>query len=206
VKVLIVGSGGHARVVADILLSAPGVDPLGFISPEPGAGREFRGLPVLGGDDDAAVAAGDGVVLAVGDNRVRAALAETYGRKGVAFIPAVHPSAVVAADAELGPGCMICAGAVVGTGARIGAHTILNTGCTVDHDCVVGECCHVAPGAHLAGAVTLGTGAFVGIGACVTQGRTIGDWATAGAGSAVVRNVRPGAVVVGVPARELQES
>jgi len=205
VKVLIVGSGGHARVVADILLAAPGAEPLGFLSPETGEGEPFRGLPVLGrGLSDAP--GHDGVVLAVGDNRVRAALAEAYADRGVAFVPAVHPSAVIAPDAELGPGCVVCAGAVVGIGARIGAHAILNTGCTVDHDCVVGECCHVAPGAHLAGDVTLGTGAFIGIGACVTQGRSIGDWATAGAGAAVVRNVRPGAVVVGVPAREFQES
>ncbi|MDD3312095.1 acetyltransferase [Pseudodesulfovibrio sp.] len=204
-KVLIVGSGGHARVVADILLAAPGVDPMGFLAPGTGAGEPFRGLAVLG-RDPADVTGHDGVVLAVGDNRARAALAEDYARRGVAFVPAVHPSAIVAPDAELGPGCVICAGAVVGAGARIGAHAILNTGCSVDHDCVVGACCHVAPGARLAGAVTLGTGAFIGIGACVIQGRTIGDWATAGAGAAVVRNVRPGAVVVGVPARELQES
>ena len=126
-----------------------------------------------------------------------------YGPKNLRRLVAGSICVVIAPDAVIEPGCMICAGAVVGTGARIGAHTILNTGCTVDHDCVVGPLCHVAPGANLAGTVTLGRGVFVGIGACVIQGRTLGDWATAGAGAAVIRDVPEGATVVGVPAREL---
>lgn len=204
-RILVIRNGGHARVVADILRAAPDMEPVGCIAAVDGGRDDLPGVPLLGFDADVADIGHDGVVLAVGDNRVREALAAIYAGMGETFASAVHPSAIIAPDAVVEPGCMVCAGVVVNTGARIGAHTILNTGCTVDHDCTVGPFCHLAPGTHLAGTVTLGRGVFVGIGACVVQGRSIGEWATVGAGAAVIRDVRPGTTVVGVPAREIRE-
>ena len=203
VKILIVGSGGHARVVADGLLAA-GVRPLGYLSrdAEPGT-KGPLGLPVLGCDMDASVPDHDGVVLAIGDNRTRKSVAAGYLERDETFLAAIHPSAVIAPDAVIEPGCMVCAGVVVNSGARIRAHTILNTGCTVDHDCDIGPFVHIAPGVNLAGDVTVGEGSFVGIGACVVQGITIGEWATAGAGAAVIRDVESKTTVVGVPARNI---
>ena len=203
VKILIVGSGGHARVVADALLAA-GDNPLGYLSrdAEPGATGPL-GLPVLGSDAETSVPDHDGVVLAIGDNRTRKNVADGYRKRGGTFLSAIHPSAVIAADAVIEPGCMICAGVVVNSGSRIRAHTILNTGCTVDHDCDVGPFAHIAPGVNLAGDVTVGEGSFLGIGTCVVQGITIGEWATAGAGAAVIRDVEPKTTVVGVPARKI---
>ena len=203
VKILIVGSGGHARVVADALLAAGNL-PLGYLSRDAKPGTEGPlGLPVLGSDADAAVPAHDGVILAIGDNRTRETVEAAYREKGETFALAIHPSAVIAPDAVIEPGCMICAGAVVNSGSRIRAHTILNTGCTVDHDCDVGPFAHIAPGANLAGNVTVGRGGFVGVGACVVPGITFGEWATAGAGAAVIRDVEPKTTVVGVPARKI---
>ena len=93
------------------------------------------------------------------------------------------------------------AGAVVQAGAAIGNHVIINTCASVDHDCVVSDYCHVAPGVHLGGAVKLEEGGPLGIGSCVIGLRTIGAWSTVGAGAAVVKDLAPGTVAIGVPAR-----
>lgn len=203
-KILIVGSSGHAKVVADILLASPDAVVLGFIA-RGQAGGEVLGLPVLGQDEDVSDIAHDGVVIAIGDNQLRKKLFAVYRDMGETLTTAIHPSAVIAPDAEIGNGCMICAGVVVNPGSRILDNTILNTGCTVDHDCTVGPHAHVAPGASLAGNVTVGEGGFVGIGASVIQGIEIGPWSTVGAGAAVIHDVSPMTTVVGVPARERVE-
>ena len=203
-KILIVGSGGHARVIAGILQAAEGVEPIGCVSRGslPGSG-DVLGLPVLGDDGDVSDIAHDGVVLAIGDNRDRKRIYALYTGNGEIPVSAVHPSAIIAPDAVIEPGCMVCAGVVVNPGCRIKGDSILNTGCTVDHDCVVGPHAHIGPGVNLAGNVTVEEGAFVGIGASVIQGMTIGAWATVGAGAAVVTHISPLATAVGVPAREL---
>lgn len=201
--ILIIGSGGHAKVVADILLLTEGATPLGFIAKDSAyeGGGPF-GLPLLGDDESVSDITHDGAVLAIGENGLRKRLYDLYSGQGETLISTIHPSAVIAADAVIEPGCMICAGVVVNSGCRIRANTILNTGCTVDHDCDVGPHAHIAPGVNLAGDVNVNEGAFVGIGACAIQGVSIGAWSTVGAGGAVVENVPPQCTVVGVPARK----
>jgi len=205
-RVVILGAGGHAQVVADLLLAmrAAGDDlrPVGYLDDDPDRlGAELVGLPVLGALADLPSVPHDALVVAIGDNRTRCRVFDALAARGERFAVARHPRAVLAAGVRVEPGAVICAGVVVNTGAVIGANAILNTGCTVDHHGRIGPHAHVAPGVHLAGAVTVGEGAFLGIGACAIPGRAIGDWAVVGAGAAVVCDVPPGATVVGVPAR-----
>jgi sugar O-acyltransferase (sialic acid O-acetyltransferase NeuD family) len=202
-RVLIIGSGGHATVVADILAQTSGVTPLGFISRDPAMGNgTVPALAVLGDESALASIAHDGVVVAIGDNRLRMTVARKLVEDGETLVSAIHPSAIIAPGATIEPGCMICAGAVVNPGVTVGINTILNTGCTIDHHCALGDHVHIAPGVNLAGSVTVGQGAFVGIGACVVQGVRIGPWAVIGAGAAVIGDVAADKCVVGVPARE----
>lgn len=202
-KVILIGGGGHAKVVADILHQTPELEPMGYTSLEPGG--ELLGLPRLGGDDAAADTPHDGLVVAIGDNRTRRRVFASCQKRGETMVSAIHPSAVIGRDVTIEPGCMICAGVVINSGAVIRENTILNTGCTVDHDCVVGPHAHVAPGANLAGNVTVDEGAFLGIGSCAVQGVTLGEWSVVGAGGAVIGDVEPGETVVGVPARILPD-
>ncbi|GAB7024589.1 acetyltransferase [Salidesulfovibrio brasiliensis] len=203
-RIAIIGSGGHAQVCADILLSmrdaGTAVEPLGYVS-RGDHGAEFLGLPVLG--DEAALDGlrPDAVLVAIGDNRTRLEAAGRLAEKGWRFAAAIHPSAVIGRDVMLEPGCMVCAGAVINPGTRVGGHAILNTGCSVDHHGNIGACAHIAPGTRLAGNVTVGEGAFVGIGSSVVQGVRVGAWATVGAGAAVIEDVPDNVTVAGVPAR-----
>lgn len=201
-KVLILGNGGHAQVVADILIHAHGVEPLGFVcNHDVDDGQVTDGLPLM---SEAALpaTAHDGIIIALGDNALRQAVYDRFAAQDETIVSAIHPSAVIAPDVVIEPGCMICAGVVVNPGSRIRANTILNTGCTVDHHCDVGPHAHIAPGVNLAGNVNVNEGVFMGIGSCAIQGTTIGAWAIVGAGGAVVDDVLPQTTVVGVPARK----
>lgn len=207
-RLLVIGAGGHGQVVADILLfTGPrdGVRLLGFLDDDEGlCGRTVLGLPVLGPLAQLAKTEHDGIVLAIGHNPTRQRLALDLAQRGEHLVNAIHPGATIACEVALGCGLVICAGAIVGTGSRIGDGAILNTASSVDHHNQIGAFAHVAPGAHLGGNVTVGDGALVGIGSTVIPGRTIGAWSMVGAGSAVVTDIPPHCVAVGIPARPIK--
>jgi UDP-perosamine 4-acetyltransferase len=200
--VVVLGAGGHAKVVIEILEGIPGLSVHGCTSAEPGA-LPVLGYPVLGADDILPGLFNSGVrhaFVAVGDNRARLRAMREVTSLGFTLVQAVSPRAIVSARIRIGLGVAIMPGAVVNPDSELGDGAIVNTGATVDHDCRVGECAHIAPGVNLAGNVTIGTGAFVGIGSRVIPGRSIGEWAVVGAGTVVIRDVPPGVTVAGVPA------
>jgi UDP-perosamine 4-acetyltransferase len=206
-KTVVIGAGGHARVVIDALKRA-GVQVLFATDADPAKhGQTMLGVPVAGGDEALATQVPGRVQLAlgigtVGNDRGRRATAERLAALGHQFATVIHPSAVVAPDVTVLEGAQIMAGAVVQTGSQIGRHAIVNTGACVDHDCRVGDYAHVAPGATLSGGVDVGDGAFVGAGACVIQSVRVGAGSIVAAGAVVIRDVPAGACVMGVPARE----
>lgn len=209
-RVLVLGAGGHAQVIADILFqmgqTSADIVPIGYLDDNLQLiGRSFLGLPVLGKISDLTVIAHDAVIIGIGDNRIRCAIFTALSEQGEIFAIARHPSAIIASDVSLSPGSAICAGAIVNPGSVFGANVILNTGSTVEHHNQIGDHAHIAPGVHLGGDVQIGTGTLVGIGATIIPQRTVGDWSVIGAGSVVTKNVSSGVVVVGVPARVIRK-
>ncbi len=208
-EIIIVGAGGHGRVVLDILRAAEEFTPVGFLDANAGLhGRQVDGLEVLG---DLSVLERlkyqgvTGAIVAIGDNHIRRTYAEDITNLGLNLINAIHPSANIAATAHIGKNVVIAAGAVVCAHCQIGNSTVLNTGCIVDHESIIANSAHICPGAKLAGRVTVDSGAFVGIGATIIQNVRIGTDAVVGAGAVVIKEVPPGVTVVGVPARILRQ-
>ncbi|MCP5372626.1 MAG: NeuD/PglB/VioB family sugar acetyltransferase [Hyphomicrobiales bacterium] len=208
---LVLGGGGHGKVVLEALLAAPGVGRLGVLDVRPGTrGQSVMGVPILGDDGFLARAGVEGYthfvcgVGAAGDNPRRVAVFDKGVAAGLQPLAVCHPAAVVSSHAGLGAGAVVLAAAVVNPGAAIGANAIVNTAAVVEHDCVVGEHVHLAPRCCLLGGVKVGAGAVIGAGAIVRQGVGIGENAVVAAGAVVVRDVPAGGRVAGIPAKAMR--
>lgn len=141
---------------------------------------------------------GDPVIIAIGNNAERAEIAAVLQSD---FALAVHPTAIIAASAQIGEGTVVFAGAIVQPNSRIGRHVIINTGASVDHDNIIGDYAHISPKAALCGHVEVGEGSHVGVGAVVIPKVKIGKWCKIGAGAVIIRDVPDYSTVVGNPGR-----
>jgi UDP-perosamine 4-acetyltransferase len=192
--VVILGGGGHARVVIDALRCAGHVI-AGVIDPKAEVADALpAGVPWLGKDlsrtraADVALAIGVGSID-VGAKNLRPRLFQEAKTGGFQILSIRHPSAIVAGDVLLGEGAQVMAGAILQTGTRTGVNCIVNTGASLDHDCRLGDHVHVAPRAVLSGAVEVGEGSHLGTGAIVIQCIRIGVEAMIAAGAVVTRDV-----------------
>ncbi|MCH9671267.1 MAG: acetyltransferase [Gammaproteobacteria bacterium] len=204
-SLLIVGAGGHGKVVADVAVATKRWRHIAFADDRFPEITSVAGLPVL----ETAMAAEQlctqyaDVIVAIGDNATRLRTFATLAAAGAHFATIIHPTASVSERATLGPGTIVMAQAAVNIESQIASAVIVNTSASVDHDCRISDGAHISPGAHLGGGVSVGIGGWVGIGASVIQQITIGDWAKVGAGACVVRDVNPDTTVIGVPATPL---
>lgn len=211
IEVLIIGAGGHGKVVLDILRASAAYKPVAFLDADPAlANTSISNLPVLGQINLLPKLRQQQklkhAIVAIGDNRSRQSYIKNLRDHDFTLINALHPTAHVSPSAKLGSGIVVCPTAVVGTEASLADGVIVNTGAIVDHECIIEECVHLAPGSLLAGRVRVEQGAFVGLGAKVIQCLTVGQWSTLGAGATIIRDVPPNTTVIGTPARTLQKN
>lgn len=207
--VILLGAGGHAKVLLDILLEQ-NAEILG-IAEKDGAKRQtdLYGIPIIGSDSDVECYSPDEIELvngigSIGSTALRKRIYEKYKTRGYRFQQVIHSSAVISRRAALSEGVQVAAGAVINIGTRIGENSIVNTNVSADHDCVIGAHVHIAPGVTLSGGVTVGDGSHIGTGANVVQGVHIGKGVIVGAGALVLRDVDDGVLVCGVPAKEIR--
>jgi sugar O-acyltransferase (sialic acid O-acetyltransferase NeuD family) len=205
---VILGGGGHARVLIDSLRRSGLAFSYSILDRDPSLwGKSVFGIPVMGGDDLLPRLVEEGAeyflvgVGSTGDARPRRRLFELGLSYRLEPLTVIHPASVCSPMAEVGAGSQLLPGSVLNAGARLGLNVILNSGAIVEHDCVLQDHVHVATGAVLASTVRVGTGAHVGAGSTVKENIAIGEGAVVGAGAVVVRDVLPHTVVLGIPAR-----
>lgn len=207
--VILLGAGGHAKVLLDILL-AQNVEILGISIPE--SNKKFPAfcdIPIIGNDDDVLNFNCNAVLLvngvgSVGSTSLRKKIFEKFTSRGFKFRNVIHSSAIISENAALPwkkwGGVEVMAGAVINFGAVIAENTIINTNATIEHDCQIGSHAHIAPGATLSGNVKIGEGVHVGAGSTIIQGVTVGENSIIGAGSLVLHDIDAKKMAYGVPA------
>lgn len=208
-RVVILGAGGHGRVVLETAQAA-GLDVLGVLDRRAAElGSDVLGVPVLGSDDRLDIAAEGGAthyllgVGHLGDTSVRRRLAAAAETAGLQTATAVHPTACVSPSASLARGVVVLPHAVVHTQAKLAEHVIVNTGAIVEHDDELGPHVHLATAATLAGEVRVGADTLLGARAVVRQGIRIGRGCILGAGAVVVKHVGDHGTLAGNPAKPL---
>jgi len=200
-RIVIFGAGGHGKMIADAAIAQGEYEVVGFIDKT--VSGTVMNLPVLGSEVPEGI---DGVIVGVGNPKVRAQLQKKLSDEGLSIVTVVHPTATVCSGVVLGEGTVVMPQAVIGVDTVVGIGSIINTDATVDHDSHLGDFAHISPGAHLAGGVHIGAHTQVGIGSSVKEGVNIGSNSVIGAGSTVVSDIEDGCIAFGTPAKRVSDN
>lgn len=202
-RLVILGAGGHGKVVADIADEMEEFEEILFLDDE--STEEYvLDFPIVGKCKDYEKWGNDtAFFVAIGNSEARERWTNILYRSGRTTPCLIHPKAVIGQESIIGYGTAIMAGAVVNPGCIIGNGVILNTCSSIDHDNRIGDYCHVSVGAHLAGNVKVGKHTMIGAGATVINNVEIADNCMIGAGAVVVKDIDEKGTYAGVPARKI---
>lgn len=200
-NVIIIGAGGHAKVIADIVL-LNGDKLVGFLDDdEEKQGKDiYKKYRIIGKLSNIENHKDNLFVIAIGDNHTRAKIADSLN---VNYYTAIHPNAIIADTVKIGEGTVVMAGAIINPDTAIGKHCIINTQCSIDHDNRIGDYVHVSPGAHLAGTVSVGDYSWICTGATIINNTSIKNDIIIGAGATVISDAVESGTYVGTPAKKM---
>ncbi len=210
-KVIIIGAGGHARSVLDILKENNEYEVVGCIDsdyPNKTKLEKMEDVDIIGRDEhleDYYKKGISNVFVAIGDNETRKKLYEKVVEIGYTPINVISRHSYISKNCILGTGICVMHGAVINVNGSIGNGCIINTNSSVDHDCEVEDFVHVAPGVAISGMTKIGEGTHIGTNVAVIDNLTIGKWCYIGAGAAVVKDISDYSMVYGVPAKEIRK-
>jgi sugar O-acyltransferase (sialic acid O-acetyltransferase NeuD family) len=201
-RLAILGAGGHGKTVADAaLLSEEWSEVVFFDDAYPETVSNGR-WNIIGTSNDLrnCYAQFSGVIVAIGNNRIRLVKTAELQQVGATLVSIIHPAAVISPFVSIAPGCVIFAGVVINVDAEIGCASIINTNSVIEHDCHISNGVHISPNATLAGQTVVGECSWIGIGAVTKQSISIGSDVQVGAGAVVVKSISDGVTVAGNPA------
>lgn len=205
--VIIIGAGGHAKVIADIIKKS-GDEIVGFLDDNADiqGNTIFDGKIVLGDTSEESVKKYSDCyfIIGIGINRVRKIISEKYSN--LKWYTAIHPSSIIGSDVSINEGTVIMAGTVINTGTVVGKHCIVNTSSSLDHDNILEDYVHISPGSHLAGTVKISEGTWICAGVTIINNITIGKNNVIGAGATVIRNIEEeNSTFIGIPVKKLSK-
>lgn len=201
-NVIILGAGGHAKVIADIVEKS-GDNLIGFLDDDVNNINKviFKDKRVIGQIKDCINYKNVVFIIGIGNNKIRKEISEKYNLN---WYTAIHPNAIIASDVKIEKGTTIMAGVIINTGTKIGKHCIINTKSSIDHDNIIEDFIHISPGATLAGNVNIKKLTWICAGSTIINNITIDKNNIIGAGAVVINNVlEEDGTYVGVPARRI---
>jgi len=205
-KIVLIGAGGHCKVIIDIIESNNEYEIIGITNKNNG-GSKIYDIPIIGDDELLMQCLDSGVeyaFIALGgleDIKMRNKLFTMVKGLGYKIPTLIHAKAIVSLHSDIGEGTCVMPGAIINSGVKIGYNCIINSGAIIEHDCVIGNNTHISPNATIAGGVNIGNNTHIGIGSSVIQSLRIGCNVTIGAGAVVLDNIKNNAVAVGIPAK-----
>ncbi len=204
-KYILLGSGGHAKVLYEIL-SIRGLAVNGIIAPQKPADTFWQALEYLGDDRQFNLSPEQCYLVntlgSIKDTQPREILYQSYKLKNYNFPAIIHPSAIISRSAVIAQSVQLLSGVIINSCAIIEENSIINSGVIIEHDCHIGAHNHIAPGAVLCGQVKIASNVHIGTGAIINQGICIGKNAVIAAGAVVISNVAENTLFAGVPAVE----
>ncbi len=193
--IIIIGAGGHARVIADMVKKS-GDNVKGFLD------DDLSKDGVIGKIDDCVKFSDCFFVIAIGNNQIRKSIAEKF--PDLKYRTIIHPRAVISENVEIGAGSVVMANAVINANTKIGTHCIINTASVVEHDNIISDFAHISPGATLCGGTTVGELTQIGAGAVTKNGTSVCSNCVIGISAAVTEDITVQGVYAGVPAKKIK--
>ncbi len=198
-KFILLGAGGHARSVADVIISSydkPGI--VFFDSNAKGKGSLY-GFEIVNSFPESFKAP---IIIAIGDNNIRKRIFDKSS--GMKFGNVISSKAYVSERSKVGEGVFIGNFCHIGPEAEIGDNTIINNSTIVEHEVKIGKHCHIAPNSTISGRCTLGDLVFVGVGATIINNINICSNVIIGAGATVKDHITEPGTYVGTPAKKIK--
>lgn len=208
-KIIIIGAGGHSKVIADIIEKSKDIV-LGFLDDNKEKDViiiKEKQYKVIGKIEECVKIQEENkdiqFVIGIGDNKTRKNIANRYNN--LKYYTAIHPSSQIALDVEIGQGTVIMANTCLNTSAKIGKHCIINTVSVIEHDNEINDYVHISPNATLCGTVKIGELTHIGAGATIKNNTNICSNCIIGCGAVVVKDIKEKGIYVGVPVKNIKE-
>ncbi|MGH4052852.1 MAG: acetyltransferase [Clostridium sp.] len=206
-KIVLVGGGGHCKVIIDIIKSVGKYDIIGITDKSYVKEKFVLDIPIIGDDSILKKLYYEGVknafvcVGALGDMRLRDKIFNELKSIGFNIPVLIHKDAIVSSYACIAFGTCVMPGAIINPGTCIEENCIVNTGAVIEHDCKLQRNTHISPRVCIAGGVSVGHDTHVGMGSSIIQSLHIGNNVIIGAGAVVIKNIVDNVVAVGVPSK-----
>ena len=204
-KLIIIGAGGHGRVVADCALVTNKYQQIVFLDDCYPQRNKNALWPIIGPLGDFTQHIDNAVFfVAFGNNQLRQAIYKQLKAANATIVSIIHPSAAISSNAHIGKGVAVFANATINIASTIDDGCIINTSATIDHDCTLAPFVHISPNAAIAGGVNIGELSWIGINATVIECLTIAANTQVGAGAVIIKNTEENSLNVGVPAQRIK--
>jgi sugar O-acyltransferase (sialic acid O-acetyltransferase NeuD family) len=209
-NIVIFGASGHAKVIIDSIEKCELYNIVGLIDSYKDIKYSIFEYSILGTENEIVALSKEynfsAGIIAIGDNWTRKLIHEKIIRylPEFEFINAIHPSAILGKNVEIGIGNAIMAGVIINSDSKVGNFCILNTNASLGHDGTLGDYSSLASRTTLGGTVSVGTCTAISLGANVLQAVHIGDYAIIGAGSLINKDVEDFTLVYGVPGKKIR--